>query len=457
MYRTGDLGFYLPDGNLVFAGRADRQVKVRGFRVELEEFEAALERHPSVRRCAVTLEGGRLVAYVSGEGAAPDAIRRHLASRLPDYMAPAGFVILPEFPLTPAGKVDLGSLPRRRPRSPAAGFEEPASETERRLAALWREVLALERVARHESFFELGGDSFTAARLLSSIGRQFGRELPMAALLRAPSVAQLAAALENPAAPEDGMLRLQPHGQAPPLFCISSAADDPQCFRELAACFAPDRPLFAIGIPKRASERLDTIESLASAVCGSIRAARPRGPYLLGGYCLGGLVAFETARQLQSAGEEVRLVALFDTPALGYPKVLRSRGRYLGEMRGGGASARELLEHLRAVGRLLSRKARAAADRQRTRLGAPPVIEDAVTWTERLARMYRPAPIAVPLVQFLAQDQPTSTRVLDDPRLGWQDLTSGGFRAHRIPGRHATILWQQATRIARLLRGPDSA
>jgi amino acid adenylation domain-containing protein len=457
MYRTGDMVFYLPDGNLVFVGRADRQVKIRGFRVELDEIELVLEQHPSVRRCAVVLDPDeRLVAYVSGEGLKSSELRRHLIQRLPSYMIPAGFVILPEMPLTATGKIDRQALPQAAPELSAIEFEEPATETERALASLWREVLGLDRAGVADDFFESGGDSLRAARLLARIATQFGKELPMAVLLRGPTIAHLAAALNGDHGPANAIVALRPRGSWPPLFCISSTADDPQCFRNLPDHLPDEQPCFALGIPARAGGQLQTIETLASLVCESIRSVRPRGPYLLAGVCLGGLVAFEAAQQLVATGEEVRLVALFDTGAPGYPKVLRSRARYWRQLReaasNGGIRRQELVEHLRTVARLIGIKTRARKDRELTRMGAAPVVAEDAEWSMRLARMYVPKPIAVPLIQFLAHDPNLTTRVLDDPRLGWQDLCRAGFQAHQLTAQHGRLLLDsQASEVGAIL------
>jgi amino acid adenylation domain-containing protein len=234
MYRTGDMVFYLPDGNLVFIGRADRQVKIRGFRVELDEIEMVLEQHPSVRRCAVVLDPDeRLVAYLTGDGPQRAELRRHLIQRLPSHMIPAGFILLPELPLTATGKIDRQALPRDVPELLSSGFEEPTTETERALASLWRDVLGLDRPGVADDFFESGGDSLRAARLLARIAAHFGKELPMAALLRGPTIAHLAAALDGSDDLAHAVVPLRPHGSWPPLFCISSTADDPHCFRHL--------------------------------------------------------------------------------------------------------------------------------------------------------------------------------------------------------------------------------
>jgi amino acid adenylation domain-containing protein/non-ribosomal peptide synthase protein (TIGR01720 family) len=201
MYRTGDLARYRDDGSLELMGRLDYQVKVRGFRVELGEIEHALMTHPEVRHAVVTAPeapgGRRLVAYVVAEdGTAADtsALRAHLAERLPDYMVPSAFVVLDELPLNPNGKVDRAALPEPgAPRSAPAEAAEPATPTEKVLASIWTELLEVPDVRRDDSFFDLGGQSLLATRLVSRIRETWGVDARLRAVFDVPVLADLAA------------------------------------------------------------------------------------------------------------------------------------------------------------------------------------------------------------------------------------------------------------------------
>jgi len=207
LYRSGDLGRVLAGGGIEFVGRLDHQVKVRGFRIELGEVEAALNRHPGVRESAVVVRNGgdgdrRLVAYVVPHGHdAPDAgeLRRALLEVLPDYMVPADLGFLDAFPLTANGKVDRRALPdlERSRGGLGDGYVAPGTETEARMAALWAEVLGLDRVGAHDDFFDLGGHSLLATRLISRVRASFAVELPLASLFETPTVAQLAHRVED--------------------------------------------------------------------------------------------------------------------------------------------------------------------------------------------------------------------------------------------------------------------
>jgi amino acid adenylation domain-containing protein len=443
MFRTGDRVFSLPDGNLVFLGRADRQVKIRGFRVELEEIEAVLAEHPGVRQCAVVAQPdeGRqtLAAYVTASSApAPttEDLRLHLLRRLPDYMAPAYFTILPEMPVTSTGKIDRRSLPLSTPRpQPDDDFADPATPTEKRLARLWQEVLGLARVSATANFFESGGDSLRATQLVVRIHREFGKDFPFALFLRAPTIAQIALALDGGAAPDREMSRgatlsYAHQGTRLPLFSITSQAQDLYVFRHLTNHLDSAQPVFVLNVPVQEREGVRRVEELAARVCQSIRGIRAKGPYILGGYCFGGIVAFEAAQQLIAGGAEVPLVALFDTPAPGYPRLLGSR---------------KMAAHVQTFGR-----------RYRAWPGGHPVgkrsspapATDTAGLVQTAAKLYVPKPIDADLAQFMAQDQAVSTRVLEDPRLAWRGLCGGRFQVYRVPGDHVTWLQEPNAKAA---------
>ena len=208
MYRTGDQVRWLPDGTLEFLGRLDDQVKLRGFRIELGEIEAALAGHPAVSRCAATVHQDspgdkRLVAYWLGRtdaAANSGDLREYLRARLPDYMVPAAFVQLHALPLTVHGKINRRALPAPDPTRPDAGlgYVAPRSTLEARLAQIWAEVLRLERVGIHDNFFDLGGHSLLAMRLLSAVEQAFPVRLPLVALFRHPTIAQLEGMIREP-------------------------------------------------------------------------------------------------------------------------------------------------------------------------------------------------------------------------------------------------------------------
>ena len=213
LYRTGDRARWRADGQIEYLGRADHQVKVRGFRIEPGEIEAALTAHPRVRSAVVVADGAgrRLVGYVvpddpAGEVPATGELREFLRERLPDYMVPAVFVELAAIPLTGSGKVDRAVLPAPDGTRPelAGGYVAPRGATEEPLTRIWGEVLGLDRVGGHDNFFELGGYSLLATRVISRLRAAFGVEVPLAALFDEPTVAGLARVIDELAASSGG-------------------------------------------------------------------------------------------------------------------------------------------------------------------------------------------------------------------------------------------------------------
>jgi amino acid adenylation domain-containing protein len=336
MYQTGDLGAFTDDGVLHYHGRADRQIKLRGFRIEPAEVESALRAHADVRDCVVVVRAvndePRLVAYAVWTTASaatsrnPAELRRFLGDRLPAYMIPATFVALAALPLTPNGKIDVTALPPPAPGAlPDAPFEPPSGDLESRIAALWTEVLGIAHVGRRDDFFALGGDSLLAVRLLHAIRATLGVDVSLASLFAKPTVEALAAALVQGEAAGIGLIPLQPRGTKTPLFLLCGI----HLYQQLAAHLGDEQPIYGIFLPieeqlfeaerqgdapAAAEQPIDlTVETLAAGYLEVIRARQPHGPYCLGGLSMGGLLAFEVAQRLRDAGEQVTLLILLDT------------------------------------------------------------------------------------------------------------------------------------------------
>jgi amino acid adenylation domain-containing protein len=335
MYRTGDLARHLPDGEIEYIGRADDQLKIRGFRVEPGEIEAALREHPAVAEALVLGsddDGGakRLVAYLVGEESAASAgeLREHLGRTLPEYMIPAVFEFLDAFPLTPNGKVDrarlalapLGATDRERERTP------PRTDTERRLAAIWSRLLEVEEIGVEENFFEIGGHSLMAVRLFAEIERRLGARLPLSALFESPTIAGLAELVEREQGGEaldwSALVQLRAGNGQTPLFLVSCADGEVLAYRGLVENLDPGLPIFGLRAPgvDRRTPPLASVEDLAVHYVQQVRAAQPHGPYRLGGFCFSGLVAYEMARLLREEGEELELLALIDAYAYRPPR-----------------------------------------------------------------------------------------------------------------------------------------
>lgn len=477
LYRTGDLASYRPDGQLEFHGRVDRQLKVRGYRIEPEEIEAALRAHPAVREALVIareLAGGSpvLVAYVacaagsvagSVAGSAPTAqeLRGFLQARLPQYMLPAALVLLPALPLSLNGKIDVAALPLPEPfqSAPEAGYVAPRNPVEQRLVEIWESLLGARHVGVYDDFFSLGGHSLLAIRVFSQIEAAYQRQLPLALLFESPTIAHLAAALSESVQPIRWrtLVPIQPKGRQPPFFCLPSVGGGVMDLAELARLLGEDQPFY--GLQPRGLDGVtpphETIESMAEHFVEVIRSAQPAGPYALGGYCFGGVVAYEVARQLQAHGQEVALLAIFEgyapprsqsgvsqwAPRMLYYR-LRSLTVWLQDFLGLDQQA------------MLARLRYSAAQRLRLlRLGMPLDVDDPVPEANglpdsirrimelhaRASRQYRPLPYDGRLTLFNVRFQPLSRT--PDPQRGWGRLARGGVDVHTIAGAHYNILF----------------
>ncbi len=323
-YRSGDRVRVRDDGNLEFLGRVDRQLKIAGRRVEPAEVEAALRRIPGVRDAAVAgiVEGTttQLAAWIVVETAAltPSALRAECARSLPSAHCPARIVLVDELPRARSGKVDGWAL--RAPAHPVPQGEPPEDATERALAAIWRTVLGPMAVARGDDFFALGGDSLAAVELLAEIEIRLARRLGMADLLRAPTLAALAARVcaEEPARNARSasvLVPLQPDGTAPPLLCAHGLGGHLLRLVPLARVLAPDQPLFGLESPGLDDEAAvpGTIEELASIFLRAVRDRFGPAPLRLCGMSYGGIVAFEMARQALAERQEVAFLGMLDT------------------------------------------------------------------------------------------------------------------------------------------------
>ncbi|TWT82112.1 Dimodular nonribosomal peptide synthase [Planctomycetes bacterium CA13] len=327
IYDTGDQARYRADGTLDFLGRLDHQAKIRGFRIELDEIEHELSKHPDLNQAVVVVspdgEDASLVAYCvpdpHSESPSPLDLREFLRQTLPEYMIPSIFVMLQELPMTPNRKVDRRALPKpvldREQLS--VGYTAPRDHTEMEIANIWKRTLKLDRIGRDDDFFDAGGHSLLAARMMLELEKRFGERVPLATLLTAPTVRQFAELMKR----KDWRPRwhclvpIQERGNKPPLFCVHAAHGNVMLYRELAMRLGDDQPVYGLqsrGLDGELSVHT-TIRDMASEYVEEIRKVQPNGPYHLCGYCLGGAIAYEMAQQLSAEGEEIELLGLFDT------------------------------------------------------------------------------------------------------------------------------------------------
>ena len=338
LYQTGDLARYMPDGNIAFLGRIDHQVKIRGYRIELGEIESVLATHPSVHHCVVvaredTPGDKRLVAYmVPARDQRPVSrmLREFLSAKLPDYMVPSGFVVLDAMPLTPNGKVDRKALPlpTRENSAIEREFVAPRNPLEKQLVGIWEGILGIAPIGVTDNIFDLGVNSLIAAQLFAKIEKTIGSKLPPAPLFQAPTVESLARLLTDhgsAASRWTSLVAIKTEGSKTPLFCVHGGAGTVLLFNSLARRLAAGRPIYGLQSQGLYGRDLPhtSIEEMAAHYVKEIRSVQPQGPYLLSGWCFGGIVAFEMAQQLHAMGEQVDLLAMLNAPSTPDYRALR--------------------------------------------------------------------------------------------------------------------------------------
>nr|VFK14860.1 MAG: amino acid adenylation domain-containing protein [Candidatus Kentron sp. LFY] len=468
LYRTGDSCRWLPDGTIEFLGRLDHQVKVRGFRIECGEVENTLLSHPGIREAVVDACGEgtdkQLVAWVVAETddqPSRDELRTHLRASLPDWMVPSLFVFVQDLPLTPSGKIHRKALP-----DPDTGpdmeaeYIPPRDSVEDALCRVFAEVLGVERIAIHSGFFELGGHSMLAIRAISLIRQRLGMELPLRALFRYPTPAGLATMIR---AREEWqptiLLPLETAGSRPPLFCIHPVGGGAFCYRELADCLDVDGPIYgiqAVGFEGKENPLTD-IDTMAARYVEEITTSWPQGPCHLYGWSLGGLVAFEMARQLQAVGREVGLLVLTDTA---HPSLFEKRSdpeeddillHLLAEAGEVEAALFDELEDVAPANRspLLRQRFMSASNLA----GFGDIDHFVRIYRANLQALatYRPSPWEGNMIFLSARE-----RIGVDGEalhLGWQRLVHH-MEHHAVPGNHFTLHRQPNVRgIAEILKG----
>lgn len=478
LYRSGDLGRFLADGNLQYLGRADGQVKIRGFRVEPGEVEAALARHPQVRQAAVVAHRSaagdvRLLAWVVlqvGMDTSAEELRSYLMTSLPEYMIPAAVLFVETLPLTSSGKLDRLELAARAAakvenQSAEQMYLEPRDELERHLCHIWEIVLGVARVGVRDDFFALGGHSLLAVRLFARIEKDLGRRLPLSSLFQASTVTALAEKLRQSEQPGDWspLVAIQPNGARPPFFCVHNFGGEVINLKPLAHALGGDQPFF--GLQARGLDGLQaphaTIPEMGEYYLQAVRAAQPYGPYYLGGYCFGGVVAYEIACRLQALGERVALLALIDAYAPGRAQSHQTAWRpgrwanflvnlpiWLRDFYQLDGDERRVVvfRRLKRVGKGMARRMGLEAEMTpREIIGDHADVVEAPLHVQELMELhivalvnYFPPEYDGRITLFRSRRLPLFTSY--DPDVGWGRLAHGGVERHIIPGAHHNVL-----------------
>ncbi len=492
LYKTGDLARYRADGNVEFLGRSDDQIKLRGFRVEPAEIEAVLIQHPVVREAAVVVReeprrngvpgDRRLAACVVADreyfGSPVSAerlsaaisereFRAFLERQLPRYMVPSELVFVENLPLTPNGKVDRATLARNGESSachtfrlePAAGSQAtalmaPRTPVEAQLAAIWSEVLGHNSVGMRDDFFALGGHSLLAVRLMALIERRFQVDLPLSTLFDQPTIEGLARRIAAKEIPNAGspLVRIRPAvfsaevRELPPFFCVHPVGGQVLCYRDLAHHLGAEQPFY--GLQAHGCDReaiLDPgVADMAQRYLQAIRRTQPSGPYRLGGWSMGGTVAFEISRRLYRLGERLDALVLIDT-SVPSPRPTDDSGPWFGSFaRNLGLAENGTLDleswpdlgledglrHILIEGR---RTNALPSDIDLRRLRA---LYRLFENNLRAVRSYVPSVYPGKVTLLRASQRPSN----GDPTLGWSAFAAGGVAVHTVPGDHYSML-----------------
>ncbi|HEY4425989.1 MAG TPA: alpha/beta fold hydrolase, partial [Pyrinomonadaceae bacterium] len=478
LYRTGDLARRLHNGDIEYLGRADDQVKIRGFRIEPGEIEMALLTHRSLQAAVVmarpdTNGDQRLCAYVVANGELRiDELRAYLKERLPEHMLPAVFVELEEIPLTAHGKLDKKNLPepgRERPEFEKR-YEAARNVVEAMLLEFWTDVLGVEHIGIHDDFFDLGGDSIKGVIFINRLQEHLGEIVHVVNIFNAPTIASFAKYLEeqhpgavakiiggplrNAATSKAGqsLVSIQPQGSLPPFFCVHAVGGNVFSYVSLARRLGVAQPFYALqarGLLD-AQEPHTRIEEMATDYIHAIRAVQDSGPYVLGGWSMGGLVAFEMACQLQRRGLPVALVALFDsiTPYTARFRQENEQGMQVANFAFQlGLPAAELANISEQLLSLDEGSQLKHLFKLAERSGIFPKGFD-LTQLHDLFKVYRsnneavlayrPRPCSAPLVLFRAEE--TMDDELTDTTYGWSQLAEGSLEIELVRGNHFTML-----------------
>ncbi|MBF0120231.1 MAG: amino acid adenylation domain-containing protein [Desulfobacterales bacterium] len=316
LYKTGDLGRFLPDGNIEYIGRIDNQIKLRGFRIELGEIESVIAKHSEVKESAVVLYDDKLIAYVTSDNKNIE-LKEYLKLYLPDYMLPASIVVIDKMPMTPNGKIDRKSLPK--PDIKLKGYIAPRNSIEIRLTNIWEQVIGVSPIGTNDNFFELGGHSLLAVRLMAYIHKEFEMHLPLSNLFQHPTIAELAELILKPENSKiwSPLVKMKQGDSKKPVFMIPGAGGNLIYFWDLIRNLNTDRSYFGLlpqGLDGK-SKPAETIEEIASEYIKAIHMVDANGPYWILGHSFGGKAAFETSQQLQKQGKEVALLIILDAQA----------------------------------------------------------------------------------------------------------------------------------------------
>ncbi|MCF8246999.1 MAG: amino acid adenylation domain-containing protein [Saprospiraceae bacterium] len=472
-YKTGDLVRYLPTGEIEFLGRIDDQVKIRGYRVELGEIEETMKQFPGVYQSVVnvlndTMDSQRLVGYVVENGVPLDEgwearLKDFLRSKMPGYMVPSSFIKMDAFPQNTSLKVDRKALPKPDLTILSGEYQSPSTPGEKLLEALWKELLGVEKIGVNDDFFELGGHSLAAVQMMTKIKMQTGVKLPLTTLFQHSTLGKLAVQLNgfnhkgHSRMAENkeftSLVPIREGGSKPTLYLVHGGGLHVLFYQNMVKYMDGDQPIFALqarGLNGE-EEPLDRIEDMAAHYISEMMRQNPTGPYCLAGYSLGGIIAWEMAKQLKAMGKEVHMLSLFDAVAKdewtgsgavgGFNKKMKKIGYNLSLLMKDPAKTFEYKTHVLKMqfeqkkGRL--RTAFRNSETNEIEEGYIPYGSKVYDKSIEAYQKYVLQPLDVQVDLFKAKEQ---MFYLHDPvNYGWDKFALGGVITHDIGGNHLTL------------------
>ncbi len=452
VYRTGDRASWRPDGSLNFFGRKDRQVKMRGFRIDLGHVERVLEKaHPNLRVFAGVRDAGspsaRLLAWAMiAEGTDTvdvDGLNALAEAELPPAMRPR-IVEVDAFPRTAGGKVDLAALPDPGKPSTPTPNSEPMTELEAQIAGLMSEVLLVDGVGAEDDFYALGGHSLLAAELVGRIEVNLGHRISVIDLQQHPTPRGLADVVLKGSTGPRNIFAIQPSGSKPPLFGVHVLGGRDSYYTALADELGPDQPVLGVSIGTLARDKPIGVEETAQRYFDEIQKFHPDGPVHLAAVSLGAYFAWELAWMLNDAGREIGHFALFDADGPGgrdsYSGLRRLRANLRTvQHRGYGAIPTAIYNRIQEF-----RYARIATRmQQQAETGEGIEIRDGndfIASNDLAVSQYAPKPLAVPFTVYRSNENFFDTKECIRGGLGWESIARGGYQVIDVPGGHLTML-----------------
>jgi amino acid adenylation domain-containing protein len=469
MYRTGDLGKFRENGDIQCLGRIDHQVKVRGYRIELEEIEHGLLKQENIKEAVVIAREDmpgdpRLVAYIvlaPGEQSSDFQSQTYdwqqaLLAILPEYMVPDDFVLMPSIPITPNGKTDRKSLPKPDYSliNRKGEYVAPRTDIEKQVAEIWQELMGIEKISIFDNFFTLGGRSLVAVQIMARVEKETGKRLPLATLFEHSTIEKLSLRLNVDARSItwESLVPIKPQGSKMPLYIVHGAGLNVLLFNALAMNMDEEQPVY--GLQARGlngiDEPLDVMEEIAANYIAEIIAQNPTGPYALAGYSLGGTIAYEMVRQLIAMGKEVKMLAVFDTYAnqtdIYDPFLKRTFNRMrlfimklLYSFVLFAQDPKRTIEYKslvikRRIIRVFWKVSKGKEEKREGFFAYDNEIDEA---SAKAKRNYNQKPIDIIVDLFKAKKR--TFYMADFDYLGWRKFALKGVNVHEIPGEHNTI------------------